>query len=119
MMIGKIMQNKNAVACYGSGVNVPVAGRVTICEFEASAAPVIYGLSVGLGISDVTAWGGVGFIISVNGREVVSFTDQISDLLRPEFLPIEIQSKQLITIECFNNTAAAITASAFARIEVF
>jgi len=117
-MIGQVMQNLNAVAAYGSGVNVPIGGRVTICEFDVPAAPIPYGLSVGFGLSNVAAWGsGAGFVINIDGRDVVTFTDQISDLLRPEFLPIELHGKQTVRIECENNTAAIIMAAVFARVE--
>jgi hypothetical protein len=117
---GTIISNGKQAACYGAGVAVPAGGKATLCEFAAPKAASMYGLTVGFGLSDVAAWGaGAAFVIYVGGREIVAFSDQIADLLRPEFLPVEAKGGESIRIDCVNATAAAFTASAFARVEAF
>jgi len=116
--VGTVITNGKSAACYGSGVPVAAGGKITVCEFAAPNAANVYGISLGFGLDDVTAWGtGAAFALYVGGREVVTFSDQISDLLRPEFLPVEIKGGEAVRIDCINATAAAIVAAVFARIE--
>ena len=110
--------NAFGTMAYGRAEQVAAGGRVVLCDFRAPEGGEIVGLSLGLGISDVTQWGPAYFVIRVNGQQAAEFRDQISDLLRPEFIPMPITPKARIEIEAINGSAAALDFAAIARVEV-
>ena len=119
MGAGRVITNGKSAACYGTGASVAAGASATLCEFSAPQSAAAVGLSVGFGLDNIAAWAsGVAFVIYIAGREVITFQDQISDLLRPEFLPLEIKGGETVRIDCVNASASAVVAAAFARIEV-
>jgi len=117
-MIQQVISNAFGVFAYGSYAQVAAASRVTVAEFDISIQNTIAGLSVGFGLSDIAAWDLGGFIISVNGQVALVIGDQISDLLRPEFLPLPIKNGDKIKIEFDNASALIVDVSVTARVEV-
>ena len=116
--VGTVRSNGASAFCYGSGQVVTAGNEAVVARFAAPDAAKVIGVSVGFGIADVTAWGaGAAFSIWVGGREQVRFSDQISDMLRPEFLPIEIKGGETVSVKFHNGTAADQTVAAFVRLE--
>ena len=117
-MAQQIISSDYGAASYGSE-NVAAGAVQTICDFTAPGAGVIAGMSIGFGLSDVTAWGGGGkFYIYLDGLLKMEFVDQISTLLQPEFLPMHIRHGQRVQVIFENGTAAAIDVAVFARVDV-
>ncbi len=117
-MAQQLWANPWGTMAYGRAEQVAAGSKVILCDFRAPEGGEIVGLSLGLGISDVTQWGPAHFIVRVNGQQAAEFRDQISDLLRPEFMPMPLQPKARIEIEAINGSAAALDFAAIARVEV-
>jgi len=117
-MIQQVISNDFGVLAYGSSAQVAAGTKIPVVGFDVSVKGVIAGLSVGFGLSDVTAWDLGGFMIYINGQVVMIVGDQISDLLRPEFLPLPIKNGDKIKIEFDNASALIVDVSLVARVEV-
>jgi len=116
----QLLTNGAQTFSYGQNTAVPAAGSVVVCEFDAPELKKIIGVSLGLGLSDVTAWGaGAQFDLVIDGTVRLTITDQISDLLRMEFIPMNIYGKSNIGLVFTNGTAAAIDVAAIIRVEAF
>jgi len=113
-----VLNNGAHVFAYGKEASVAPGAQVKVCEFYAPSVQRIAGLTLGMGISDVSAWGiGAQFELHINGRQVLIITDQIADLLRPEFMPIEINGKSNVELYFKNGTVNALDVAATVRVE--
>jgi len=118
IQVGKVVSNGKAAFCYAESVSVAPGQTQTLCRFYAPRTTEMFGLSVGFGLGALADWGlGAKFIVLVGGREVISFTDEISDIKRMAFIPVEVKGGESVQIDYYNGTAAASVAAAVARIE--
>jgi len=119
-MTQQVTGNGAQVFSYGQVAQVVAGGAAVVCAFDAPAARKIIGLTIGMGISDVTAWGaGASFEVHVGGVPVLFITDQLSDLIRPAFFPIEVPAKAAVVLYYKNGaTAPVVDVAATVRVEV-
>jgi len=113
------IQNGARLLAYNRQDAVAVGTSITLLDVVAPKATQSYGVSLGLGLSDVNGWQNVEFGIYVNGIKRLSFTDQLCSLLQTEFFPLEIKQNERVTIEFANNYTAALDVAAKMRIEAF
>ncbi len=117
-MAQQVISNRHGSLSYGTAASVSAGATVTLCDFSAPEGADILGISLGLGISDVTAWNACVFTLYRNGAKVLTIADQISDLLRPEFIPLEVKAKDKLRLDFSNGFTGNLDAAALLRIEV-
>jgi len=117
----QIISGKLGVVAYSAGMQVAGSGGgspvVKLIDVDLFGEGYV-GVSIGIGVSDLTAWGsGLKFDVLVGGRVVMSIVDEICTLLDKEFIPIDMPRNTRLSVSVTNYSLIDVDVSVFVRAE--
>jgi len=115
----QITSGKAGTVVYSSADTLLALGAnvALLISFRLSSMSIL-GLSIGLGVSDKTAWAsGLAFDLFINGQRKLTITDELCTLLQKEFFPMYPPANALVELFATSQHATNIDVAAFIRAE--
>jgi len=104
---------------YATAAALAIGSVTTLSSFRAPENVNIKGLEFGATLSNQSAWGqGIFFEIVVNNTVLMTVYDEIGDLLRPSFLQLPINNKDLIELRFYNQSLAALDVASMCKVVI-
>lgn len=102
------------VFAYGIRAGMLANENADVVAFKVPTPKKDGGLLIGLGLSNTAAWKDGYFVVKIGTVEIMRFVDELCDLKRPMFLPVEIQKNDVVTV-AFRNGGSVASVDASVR----